>query len=159
MPDTGEGTEGTTETQEPGTGTGGAGAEEITDWKAEAEKWKAMSRKHEGEAKKGADARAKLTELEQASKSEVERERDAKAAAEGRASEAELRALRLEVAFDKGLTPAQAKRLVGATREELEADADELVATFKPAEDKGSPTIKPKPAQAGRRDPGQDEVR
>jgi hypothetical protein len=31
--------------------------------------------------------------------------------------------LRLEVAAEKGLTPAQAKRLVGSTREELEADA------------------------------------
>lgn len=39
----------------------------------------------------------------------------------------EERALRAEVANAKGLTPNQAKRLVGATREELEADADELI--------------------------------
>ena len=43
------------------------------------------------------------------------------------AKESEERALRAEVANAKGLTPSQAKRLVGSTREELEADADELV--------------------------------
>lgn len=44
------------------------------------------------------------------------------------AKDAEARALRAEVANAKGLTPTQAKRLIGSTREELEADADELLA-------------------------------
>lgn len=44
------------------------------------------------------------------------------------ARESELRAMRAEVANAKGLTPTQAKRLVGSTREELEADAAELLA-------------------------------
>lgn len=39
-------------------------------------------------------------------------------------------ALKWEVALDKGLTKTQAKRLVGKTREELEADADELLAEW-----------------------------
>ena len=39
--------------------------------------------------------------------------------------------LRNSVALDKKLTPSQAKRLVGSTREELEADADELLADLK----------------------------
>ena len=43
------------------------------------------------------------------------------------AKASEERALRAEVANAKGLTPSQAKRLVGSTREELEADADELL--------------------------------
>lgn len=43
------------------------------------------------------------------------------------ASAAARRAEVAEVANAKGLTPNQAKRLVGATREELEADADELI--------------------------------
>ena len=43
------------------------------------------------------------------------------------AREAESRALRAEIANAKGLTPSQAKRLVGSTREELESDADELL--------------------------------
>jgi hypothetical protein len=46
---------------------------------------------------------------------------------EQQAKESEARALRAEVANAKGLTPTQAKRLVGATRDELEADADELI--------------------------------
>jgi hypothetical protein len=40
--------------------------------------------------------------------------------------------LRREVALEKGLTPSQATRLVGTTREELEADAADLVSSFAP---------------------------
>ena len=47
---------------------------------------------------------------------------------ERQARESEERALRAEVANVKGLTATQAKRLIGSTREELEADADELLA-------------------------------
>lgn len=47
---------------------------------------------------------------------------------ERQAQDAEARAMRSEVANAKGLTPTQAKRLVGSTREELEADAAELLA-------------------------------
>lgn len=78
-----------------------------------------------------------------ADKSEAEK----RAAAEERATAAELRALRLEVAADKGLTPAQAKRLQGGTREELEADADELLTVFKPAK---AAAPKPDPSQGSR---------
>lgn len=46
---------------------------------------------------------------------------------ERQAKDSEARALRAEVANAKGLTPTQAKRLIGATKEELEADADELL--------------------------------
>jgi len=52
---------------------------------------------------------------------------------EERAAKAEEAALRADVAQAKGLTPAQAKRLQGKTREELEADAEELLAMFRPA--------------------------
>jgi hypothetical protein len=46
---------------------------------------------------------------------------------ERQAKDSETRALRAEVANAKGLTSSQAKRLVGSTKEELEADADELL--------------------------------
>ena len=69
-------------------------------------------------------------QLEDASKSDIERATEALSAAEKRAQEAEVRALRLEVAAEKGLTPAQARRLVGGTKEELESDADDLLASF-----------------------------
>lgn len=73
---------------------------------------------------------AKAKELEDSKKTETEKLGEKLTAAEKRAVEAEQRALRLEVASAKGLTQAQAKRLVGATKEELEADADELLASF-----------------------------
>jgi hypothetical protein len=47
---------------------------------------------------------------------------------ERQAQENQRRAEVAEVANAKGLTPTQAKRLVGNTREELEADADVLLA-------------------------------
>lgn len=78
--------------------------------------------------------RLKLQEFEDRDKTEAEKVTERATAAESRATQAESRALRLEVAFEKGLTPAQAKRLVGESREDLEADADELLETFKPAE-------------------------
>jgi hypothetical protein len=66
--------------------------------------------------------------------------------------DAELRATRLEIAHEKGLTPAQAKRLVGATKEELEADADEILRDFPVTPAKpGAP--KPDPSQGPKGDP------
>lgn len=119
-------------------GDGGAGDGKTTDWEAEAKKWKAMSRKHEAEAKKNQDAAAKLADAENADKTEVQRATDKAAAAEARAKAAETRAARLEVAADKGLSPRLAARLMGETREELEADADELLAQLKPGGSSGS---------------------
>lgn len=87
--------------------------------------------------------RLKLKELEDAGKSELERttsERDEHKTAR---TAAEQRALQLEVALDKGLTATQAKRLIGSTREELEADADELLASFKPSEAETGPARRP----------------
>lgn len=84
-------------------------------------------------------ARDKLAQLETAQMSEADKLRkqldDFKAqvaAKEREAQEATLAALRLEVGQVKGLTPTLAKRLSGATREELEADADAVLAELKP---------------------------
>ncbi|EPD63171.1 hypothetical protein [Streptomyces sp. HGB0020] len=73
---------------------------------------------------------AKAKELEDSKKTETEKLSEKLTAAEKRAADAEQKALRLEVAAAKGLTDAQAKRLVGTTKQELEADADELLASF-----------------------------
>lgn len=64
---------------------------------------------------------------------------------------------RAEVAAEKGLTPAQAARLQGATREELAADADallELFAARTPAPDpsQGARSSSTLPAQLTRED-------
>lgn len=127
-------------------------------FEAEAEKWKALARKHEKEAKANADAAKRLAEFEDANKSEVEKAAAKAAESEKRAQEAELKVLRLEVAAEKGLNPAQAKRLVGTTREEFESDADELLETFKPSgDDKGTPPGgKPKEDLKGGGDPTEE---
>jgi hypothetical protein len=91
-------------------------------------------RRFEAEAKKNATAAERLAEAENADKSEVQRATDKAAAAEARAKAAELRADRLEIAASKGIPPSLAGRLMGETREELEADADELLKVMKPGE-------------------------
>lgn len=112
----------------------------VTDWEAEAEKWKALSRKNEAQAKENAAKAKKLDEIELANKTELERVQAALEAAEKRAAETESTALRAQVALAKGLTPTQAKRLVGSTLEELEADADELLADLKAHAPKPAPS-------------------
>jgi hypothetical protein len=73
---------------------------------------------------------AKAKELEEAGRSDLEKLTARAESAERERAELATRALRLEVAFEKGLTPAQAKRLVGTSREELEQDADEILRDF-----------------------------
>ena len=82
--------------------------------------------------KRASDLEARLKEFEDRDKSEAQKLLERAEAAERRAQEIESHALRLEVAAEKGLTPAQAKRLVGNTREELVADADDLLSSFQP---------------------------
>lgn len=100
------------------------------------------------------DAKAKLAEYAKAEEAKAEADKseaEKRAAAEQRAADAELRAVRLEVAHDKGLTPAQAKRLVGSTREALEADADEILRDFPVTPVKPEPKgPKPDPSQGSR---------
>ncbi|MER7833485.1 hypothetical protein [Streptomyces sp. NPDC095602] len=127
-----------TEQQPPQPGTDGTPQAQDTGGEAQLGDAGKKALAEERRARREAEARlkeleplaAKARELEDASKSEAEKLAERAAEAERRAAEAELRALRLEVATAKGLTPTQAKRLVGATREELEADADDLLATF-----------------------------
>ncbi len=111
--------------------------------------WKFHARRHEAAVKAGPDAaelerlRAADTELatrKAAELSETDRlkaEKDAAdaatATARAEAEAAKREALVLRVAAEKQLTPAQAARLQGATREELLADADALKADFAPA--------------------------
>lgn len=106
--------------------------------------------------------KTKVDSAQRANETEVEkltRERDeAKAEAE-QAKKPDIEKLKLEVAVDKGLNALQAKRLVGNTKEEIAADADELLKVWKPAtqesgeegEDGANPSFTPK---TGLRSPG-----
>ncbi|MFJ6636560.1 hypothetical protein ACIQMR_35130 [Streptomyces sp. NPDC091376] len=108
--------------------------------------WKHHARKHEQRANTAPDATelqrlkdrdAALKKLEDEQLTDAQRiqaEKDAEVArataAETTAAQAVRKALVLEIALDKGLTVAQANRLQGSTKEELEADADELLKLF-----------------------------
>lgn len=83
-----------------------------------------------GDLDKAKGAQTRLKELEDKDKTETQRLAEESDSHKTRAEQAESRLLRIEVGLAKGLTPAQAKRLVGSTKEELEADADDLLATF-----------------------------
>lgn len=82
---------------------------------------------------------SKAKELEDAGRTELEKLTVRAETAERERNEATSRALRLDVAFEKGLTPAQAKRLVGASREDLEADAEEILRDFPALKPDGRP--------------------
>jgi hypothetical protein len=95
--------------------------------------------------KRASELESRLKEFEDRDKSDLDKTTERATSAEERASKAEQALARLEVALEKGLTPSQAKRLVGATREELEADADELLADIG---DRNAPRApKPDPTQ------------
>lgn len=101
-------------------------------------------RKARREAEKLAkDLEARLKELEDKDKSEVEKLRDEVTELTKKLGESDAKTLRSEVAIAKGLTAAQAKRLVGTTREELETDADEILEAFPT----GGGTPKPPPSR------------
>jgi len=61
------------------------------------------------------------------SRKEQRAEAEAAAAKNSKGDDDDLRADRLEIAMEKGLTKAQALRLKGSTREELESDADAYI--------------------------------
>lgn len=74
--------------------------------------------------------RLKLKEYEDRDKTDLQRLQEERDALKSERDMLNLNTLRREVADEKGLTPAQARRLVGSTREELEADADDILSAF-----------------------------
>ncbi len=87
------------------------------------------------------DAKPPEGELGDAGRKALEREREARRAAEKRANDAEEKLgkmereqLRARVAGEKGLSPEQAKHLTGDDEAAMQANADELLAAFKPAD-------------------------
>lgn len=105
----------------------------------------------------------KVKEAEDAEKTELERLQGQVADLTKQAEAAEAKATRFEVAAAKGLTLAQARRLVGSTREELETDADEMRAELgldkddeeqddKKDDDTGRPRERMKPGASNEED-------
>lgn len=95
------------------------------DWVAEARKWESRAKENAAKARTNEQAAARLAEIEEANKTEAQKLADRLAAAEAKAQEAELRALRSDVSREKGVP---AELLTGTTAEELNAAADRLLA-------------------------------
>ncbi|WP_190019870.1 hypothetical protein [Streptomyces hiroshimensis] len=94
-------------------------------------------------------AAAELHQLQEAGKTEAQRLTERAEAAERLAEQARGELIRTQVANAKGLTERQAARLIGTTREELEADADAFLSDLTPAADPGPgrPLMQPDPTQ------------
>lgn len=101
-----------------------APAQESTDWKAEARKWEARAKENLAKASENEQAAARLAELENENKTELQRAIDRAEKAEAARDEFEQKALTAEVASEKGVP---VDLLHGKTREELEAVADSLI--------------------------------
>ncbi len=98
----------------------------------------------------------KAKELDEATKSEVQKALDRAAQAEQAAQAAQLESARLRAASKHGLTEAQARRLVGSTAEELEADAQEFAKELATGTNGGRKTADLKQGARGPATPDQD---
>lgn len=81
--------------------------------------------------KRASAAEAKAKEYEDRDKTTEQKQAEETAAAKADAAEARAKLERYEVAAEKGLTAAQARRLIGSTKQELLKDADVLLADLK----------------------------
>lgn len=127
-----EDTQGAKPTEQAGGAPNGAeNAETEKDWKAEYERLLKHSRTWEDKAKRLKEKADRLDELEEASKTDAERLADATKRAESAErklaeyeSKAERAAIVAEVAAAKGVDAEWLGRMMGDTREEVEANAD-----------------------------------
>lgn len=95
-----------------------------TDWKAEARKWERRAKEANGLR----DAAEKWQEYERSLKPVQERLAEELEASKQEAISARVELMRYEVATDKGIPSEAVSLLTGSTREELEANADTLMA-------------------------------
>lgn len=96
------------------------------DWKAEAEKWQALARKHEDRAKSNHDKVQELETAQASTKSDMDKVLEKLAAMEETATKAQRDALIATVSKKTGLSEAKVARLNGSTADELIADAGEM---------------------------------
>lgn len=98
------------------------------DWKAEADKWKALARKHEANYKQAAPAVQKLQELEDAQKSETQKLSDQLAEREIQLQTYLVKEIRNEAGQAAGLPPDMWEYITSADPEEAKAQAKRLAA-------------------------------
>ena len=132
----------TTPTPDPAPSAATEEAHEV-DYQAEADKWKAMARKHEQQAKGNAEAAKELAAIKEAQKTAEEKAAGRAAELERKAAAAELKALRYEVATETGLPAKLIPYLRGDTADEMQASAAELIGLLIPKIEEGKPELPP----------------
>lgn len=126
---------------------------ETPDLAAEVEKWKQLSRKNEDRAKTNSAAAARLKEIEDANKSEVERITDELAESRLAAAETAAEAARLRAAVKHGLSEDDLALIGTGTPEEIEDRAAKLAARLEAA---GIPPTPGTPGERTKRTPYPD---
>jgi hypothetical protein len=122
-------------------------AAEVVDYKAEAEKWKAITLKAEARANANAEAAKKLKEIQDGELSDFQKLQRDRDELSQKLTPLQQENARLHVALDKGLPKALAGWLQGTTPEELAADADALKALLAAPVEPVVPQPRPDPSQ------------
>lgn len=135
----GQAPEGTPESNEPGQEPASTPETKPDEGKDEgktfdAEYVKQLRSENAARRKREDELSERIQELEDRDKSEAEKAQSKLSRAEKRAAEAEAKLLRFEVAADKQVPPDAIDLLAGTTREELEAQADKILALAKQAQ-------------------------
>jgi hypothetical protein len=112
------------DTQQSGTDDG------EVDWKAKAREWEKRAKDNHRLVQQLTPKAQQFDALEAASKSDLERAQEQITALQQQAATNERQALVASVALEKGLPANLARRLQGESRDDLEADADDLLAQF-----------------------------
>lgn len=139
MPDTGTVEASATEATPEGGDLGDAGKRAL-------EKERNARREAERRLKELEPLAERARELEEGQKSQAEKLTEKARTLEARAAQAELEVARYRVALRHGLTESQARRLVGASEDELDADAQaylEEVGGAAPATETGNGNLVP----------------
>jgi hypothetical protein len=101
------------------------------DLAAEVAKWKALARKHEARVKELSPAAARLKEIEDANKSELEKAKDRETALQIELQKYRVAEVRRAAASAAGLDPELAEFITAVDEEEAKAQAEKLAERFK----------------------------
>ena len=107
------------------------------DWKAEVAKWKALARKHEARVKELSPAAAKLKEIEDSQKSELEKAQERETALQVELQKYRVAEVRRAAASAAGLDPELAEFITAVDEEEAKAQAEKLAERFKTSANNG----------------------
>lgn len=118
------------------------------DHAAEAEKWKALARKHEDRATENAKKATEYDKFVESQKTEQQKLEDAKAVAERLAADTAAELARMKAAVKHGLSEDDLDLLGSGTPEEIEARAERLAARLKGTTPPAPETPKAPPSDA-----------